>query len=130
METHSNISDISDRSLSNFTHMSEDNVSQISDLGSVNYGDLLRSEKISPALQKLNMWDEYESFIRKKRFDNGYLIMSDLLEQIEKEEGLGLALLKRHRGRKKVWEKQRQKAMCKCFMAQCLFFADGNIFYF
>ena len=128
MDNHSNISDISDRSLSNFTHLSEDNTSQISDMGSINYGDLLRSEKITGPLQKLSFWDDYESCVQNRRFDTGFLIMSDLLEQIDKEEGLGAAILKNERGRKKIWQKQQHKAMCKCFMAQCLFLADGNRF--
>ena len=133
---------IADRSLSNFTHFSDDALSQISDLSTshVNYNDLNQNQLFIKQTNKLEFWNTYWDIIKHHQYDQGYYLMECLLLELEQKTVLSRQKMQSLPEQWKIliqtffqssngintWQKPYYRSMARCCMAQCLYYADGK----
>jgi hypothetical protein len=137
-----NKSNISDRSLSNFTHFSDEAISQISDLSTshVNYSDLNQNQLFIKQTNKLEFWNTYNDIIKHQQFDQGYFLMECLLIELEQKSSLNrhkmqslpeqwINLIKtfsQTTNGMNTWQKPYYRSIARCCMAQCIYYSDGK----
>jgi hypothetical protein len=142
MEFKSNVSDISDRSISNFTQLSDEGNSQIYDINSshINGEELSSNEHIKRHLDKIEFWEKYTSLLRAKRFNEAFHLIYKLQNKIENspeirafqqnEPDSKLIESFNPKGVKQAtWIKAYYKGIINCCLAQCLYYSDGTILY-
>lgn len=140
MENKSNISEISEKSSSNFTHFSDETMSNISDISTskVNYEDFSANPQILKQAQRIDFWNTYSEILDQRLFDKGYSFASFLLEELDRpssrrdphdlpEEWVQtVRKFVQGAGVMKKSQKAYYKALARCCMSQCLYFADGR----
>lgn len=142
MENKSNVSGISERSLSNFTHFSDDALSQISDLSTsqVNLTDLNQNQLFVRQANKLEFWNTYSDILKHHQFDKGYLLAESLLAEFEPRSSMRrnhlqnlpepwAQMIKTFSQGSQVlskWQKAYYRSMARCCMSQCLYLSDGK----
>ena len=142
MENKSNISGISDRSLSNFTQFSDETMSNISDISTskVNFQDLNQNQQIAKQKSKIEFWKTYSDVIKHPQFDKGYLLSQYLLArfiingsfranpprdlpqqwaELIDSFANGSSLMTK-------WQKAYYRGMARTCMVQCLYYSDGK----
>ena len=142
MDNKSNVSGISEKSLSNFTHFSDEAMSQISDLSTsqVNLADLNQNQLFIRQTNKLEFWNTYSDIIQHGQFDKGYLLAESLLVEFEARSSTRrnhhqhlpetwIQIIRTFSQGSQVlnkWQKAYYRSMARCCMSQCLYLSDGN----
>lgn len=142
MDFKSNVSDISDRSISNFTQLSDEGNSQIYDINSshINGEELSSNEHIKRHLDKIEFWEKYNSLLKSKRFNDAFDLIYKLQNKIDNssemralqsnEPDLKLIESFNPKGVKQAtWTKAYYKGIINCCLAQCLYYSDGTHLY-
>ena len=140
MDNRSQVSDISDRSLSNFTQFSEENLSQISEMGGskMNIDELIKNPNFSKQIDKIEFWQTYNSLFQENRFGEAYTFLESFLRKLENvnqkgifserqenEKDITLLFLNKDTRLSKM-QKNYYISLVKCCMAQCLYYSDGE----
>jgi hypothetical protein len=140
MENKSNISEISERSLSNFTHFSDETTSNISDISTSKVGveDLNQNQHMAKQATKLEFWNTYSDILAHRQYDKGYFFARYLLSQLETGLHSGTSdsipedwaqtvrSFIQAAGVSKKSQKVYYKALARTCMSHCLYFADGR----